>query len=265
MVWLYVTAIATAIIAIAGWLINKEAPLWLKGAIVLLVVVVLTAQIFVVRAAVKEKEASRYSGVLQGKPITVLSANQEVCPKLKLGNSKTFLNWQGPQGEPMLKIFEDNDLTIWIDDDRLRLSTKIRNKTGEMIAELIGNEWKVKPEKLWDRNYNDSALEVIDETGDVVLQVILKEDYVQFAAKMYSSSGQGFAIGSAEFTEEDLLKHEQGQMKIVAAKDGPKEVKVGDITGVLEKRPLGEPLELLIEPIFKYPSELHFGELRENR
>jgi hypothetical protein len=89
----------------------------------------------------------------------------------------------------------------------------------------------------------------------------MKEDYVQVAAKMYNSKGEGFAIGSARFTEQDILRHEEGALKIVAAKDGPKEVSVGNITGVLEPRPLGHPPELSIEPIFRYPSDLHLGEL----
>ena len=95
------------------------------------------------------------------------------------------------------------------------------------------------------------------------MQVILQKDYVQFSAKMYGSNGEGFAIGGSQFTEEDIIKHEQGELKIVAASDGPKEVKVGDITGVLEIRPPGQPLELVIQPIFKYPSDLHLGELLE--
>ena len=237
MMWLYVTAVAAAIIAIAGWLINKDASLWLKGVIVFLVVVVLIAQIFIVRAAVKEKEASRYTGVLEGKPVTILSVKQQVYPKLQLGNSKSVLVWQGPQGEPMLRIFEDNDVTIWIDNGALKVSAKIRNDKGELISELAGNEWKTAiPPKIWDRNYSKNALEVIDAAGEVVLQIILKEDVVQFAAKMYSSTGQSIGLGSAEHP------------------------KLG-VVGVIEKGSLGKPLELVIEPIFKYPSELHLGEL----
>ena len=261
MIWLYVTAVATAIIAVVGWLITKEASLWLKGGIVFLIIVALIAQIFIVRAQIQEREASRYAGVLEGKPITILSTNQQVYPRLKLGNSNVFFNYEGPQGELIIEMFDDTGLTIWIEDEQLKVSCRIRDSKGELIAEIIGNEWKVKQSNAWDRNFNINALEVKDERGDVVLQVVLKEGYIQFAAKMYSSSGEGFAIGSSVFTEEDFLKHEQGELKIVAPVDGPKEVSVGDVTGVLEIRPTGIPLELFIEPIFKYPSDLHLGEL----
>ena len=64
MIWLYFAAVATAIIAIIGWLIHKDAELWVKGVIIFLVVVALAAQIVIFRAEIKEKEASRYAGVL---------------------------------------------------------------------------------------------------------------------------------------------------------------------------------------------------------
>jgi len=236
MMWSYISIGATALIIILGLLFIRGA--WqVKAGIIVLALLVLTAQVFVIRAQREEKQVSRYAGVLEGKPITVLSAGQQVYPRLQLGNSKSILVWQGPKGEPIMKVFEDTDLTIWIENDALKISTKIRNKKGEMVAELIGNEWKAKPEKMWDRNYTDNALEVIDERGDVILQVLIREDVIQFAAKMYSSTGLGIGLGSAEDPELGMV-------------------------GVIEVRPLGQPLELVIEPIFEYPSELHLGELR---
>ena len=92
------------------------------------------------------------------------------------------------------------------------------------------------------------------------LSTQIRDSYVQFAAKMYGRDGAGFGIGSATFTQEDIERHEEGTLKIVATKNGPKEVKVGDVTGVLEVRPPGHPLELMIEPILRYPSDLHLGE-----
>lgn len=143
----------------------------------------------------------------------------------------------------------------------MKISTKIRDSDGQVIAEIIGNEWKLKKEALWDRNYNTKALEVKNGEGDVILQVLMKEDCVQFAAKMYGRDGKGFAIGSTGFTKEDIARHKEGKLRIIAGKDGPKEVKAGDTVGVMETRPPGCPLELHIEPLFKYPSDSHLGEL----
>ena len=240
MKWLYIAAGLTALIAIAGWLFGR-APLWSKIIVLCFIVAVCVVQILAIRRQEREKEISRYAGVLEGKPITVLSPKQAVYPKLQLGNSKAILVWQGPEGQALFKIFEDSDLTIWVENDALKISTKIRNKNGEIVAELVGNEWKTKPERIWDRNYSDNALEIMDMTGDVILQVVLKEDVVQFAAKMYSSSGQGVGLGSTEDPELGV-------------------VGVIELTGAEHRE-----LELRIEPIFEYPSDLHLGEFRETK
>ena len=257
--WPYITIGSTALVALITWLI-KDIPLKLKVGITILILVAVIGQAFTIKAEQQRQQIAKYSGILKGPALTLLSPRQDIYPKLKLGNSNTFFSWQGPQGQPIFRMFEDNELVIWIEDGRLKVSTQIRDPHGELVAEIIANEWRLRKDNLWDRNYDKNALEVRDAKGDVVLQVVLKEDYVQFAAKMYSRDGAGFAIGSATFTQEDIRRHEEGSLKIVAAADGPKEIKIGDVTGVLEVRPPGHPLELVIEPIFRYPSELHLGE-----
>ncbi len=83
------------------------------------------------------------------------------------------------------------------------------------------------------------ALEVKDPTGDIVLQVKLLADRVQFQAKIYDSNGVRWGIGK---------------------KSGPE-----GRGGVIEKTGSAHPsLTLKIEHIFKYPSDLHLGELVEN-
>lgn len=280
-VWVYVTLVLTAAIAIIGWIIEDISGL-IKILVIVLLLILVVAQVLALKAEKKEREVSKYSGILRGAltrrlrnrlsrwiawlrtkrggTVTVLSTRQEVYPKLKLGDSNTFLVWEGAQAQPLLRVFEDNELTIWIEGGQLKLSTKIRNKSGQLIGEIIGNEWKLKEEKLWDRNYCKNALEVKDEQGDVVLQVLVKKDYIQFATKMYSSNGEGFAIGSKELTNEHIIRYSEGKEKILAPTHGPIKLKEGDKVAVLEGRPSGYPLELFIQPIFKYPSDLHLGE-----
>lgn len=274
MIWVYLALGIPAAIAVIDWII-KDAPGWSKTLIILLVVASVTVGVFALRAEERKKQLTKYAGVLKGPSLAMLSTAQETYPKLKLGNSNTFLTWQGPEGEALVRVFDDNDLTIWTEKTlsrrwwkfwsltesvQLKVSTKIRDTHGELVAEIIGNEWKLRKENLWDRNYDNNALEARDDKGDVVLQIVLYEDYVQFAAKMHSQNGAGFGIGSAAFTEEHRRRHEEESLKIVAAADGLKGVKVGDVTGVLEVRPPSHPLELVIQPIFRYPSDLHLGE-----
>ena len=51
-------------------------------------------------------------------------------------------------------------------DGKLMVSTMIRDSSGNVLAELRRNEWKVAPPpKTWDRNYTDNALEVVNAEG----------------------------------------------------------------------------------------------------
>ena len=255
----YITIGSTAAVALIAWLI-KDIPLKLKVLITILIILAVIGQVFAIRAGQQRQQIAKYSGILEGPTLTLLSPRQDIYPKLKLGNSSAFFSWQGSQGQPILRMFEDIELVIWIEDGQLKVSTLIRDSHGELIAEIIGNEWRLRKDNLWDRNYDKNALEVRDTEGDVILQIILTEDYIQFAAKMYSRDGAGFDIGSKTLTQEDIIGHEEGSCKIVAASDSPKEVTVGDVVGIIEVRPPGQPLELVIEPIFRYPSDLHLGE-----
>ena len=200
------------------------------------------------KEAVQEQKVSEgaaqkaHVGRLQKEPKILLSANQQLYPKLELGDSGSILIYTGQQGTPLFKIAEDNNITIIVEDGQIKVSTKIRDQNGQIIAEIIKNEWKVNPNNSWDRNYSKNALEVCDLTGDVILQVKLVEDRVQFQAKLYDASGRRIGFG-----------------KIT----GPKPKGTGggiEITG-----PDHTKLTLKIEPIFKYPSELHLGEFVESQ
>lgn len=259
--WPYIiTIVSTAGIALITGLIIKDIPREWKVVIATLIIITVVGQVFAIRAEQQRQQIAKYSGILEGPALTLLSPRQDIYPKLKLGNSSALFIWQGSQGQPILRMFEDNELIIWIEDGRLKVSTQIRDCHGDLIAEIIGNEWRLRKDNLWDRNYDKNALEVRDTEGDVILQIILTEDYIQFAAKMYSRDGAGFGIGSKTLTQEDIMRHDEESVIIIAASDSPKEVRVGDVVGVMEPRPPGQPLELVIEPIFRYPSDLHLGE-----
>jgi hypothetical protein len=229
-----ISAFLSIIGVIIDKIVNKRWKKWLVWLTILLIILSATFKIIDIR--VKENQ-ERYCGRLKNSSKILLSGKDGIFPKLKLGNSKTFFVWQGPSGEAMLKFLGINDLIIEAENGKLKISTKIRDKNGQIITEIANNEWKLKKEILWDRNYNDTALEVKNTEGDVVLQVILKKDCIQFSAKMYDGQGNGIGLGS----------------KL--------DERYGEILGVLEIRKLWCPLELHIDPIFEYPSDLHLGQL----
>ena len=198
----------------------------------------------------QEKKAFAYEGTLQSdssiqyfimnilSPITdfLFPTNDNDFPALELGDSGTIFNWAGPNGEPMFTILKDSQLTISKEKGQLKISTMIRSHDG-LVAELVNNDWKINPQESFDRNYNKNALEVRDKDGDVVLQVKLLNDRIQFQGKFYDEKGNGVAfVGRKEWN---------GSMIEMTGPNHPK-------------------LDSTIEPIFKYPSGLHMGELRQS-
>jgi hypothetical protein len=184
----------------------------------------------------REKEAEQaFVGRLQTEQRIILSANQKLYPKLEFGDSGSILVYTGPEGSPLFKIAEDNNLTIELEDRQVKITTRIRDRNGQIAADILKNEWKINPNNSWDRNYSKNALEVKDPAGDIVLQVRLIEDRIQFQAKLYDATGRGIGIGKV------LGPNGWGGAIELTGPNRPK-------------------LTIKIQPIFKYPSRLHLGE-----
>ncbi len=188
----------------------------------------------------KQAAKDAYVGRLEHRSQVLLSTRKQAYPKLELGDSGAVFLFAGPQGTPIFKIAEDNDITVEIEDGELKVSTKIRDDKGDVVAEVVKNEWKVNPSKAWDRNYCKDAIEVRDPSGDVILQIRLVEDRVQFQAKLYDSTKRRIGFGKT------LGPEEWG----------------GAIEFTGPNRP---SLNLKISPLFKYPSALHLGELVQGK
>jgi hypothetical protein len=261
MAWSIILIIITTAIGLLTWLIKNKTK-GIKIVVSILLIIALTGQIINLRTETLRKMSESYSGVIKGGSISLLSPSNQIYPRLRLGNSQTFIDWQGPQEKPIFKFFDDNQVTIWIENNQIKISTQIRDMIGNLIAEIRSNEWLLNKD-IWDRNYNNKALEVKNSQGDIILQVQLKEYYVQFAAKMYGKDGQAVGIGSSVFSQDDIEKHNNSELFILGYAD--EEVHVGDTVGTIELRPKGIPLQLQINPIFQYPSKYHFGELIENK
>jgi hypothetical protein len=234
-------------IAIVRWLRPEQVPPILTATMVGLLVFGVVVQVLIEREREKEAARLRYSGILAPKsnmlrallsPLRMLlSPRGKPLPKLELGDSGSILVWAGPHGKPILEIFEDNSLTIATQRGRVSVSTLIRDPDGSVVAELINNEWRVNPQKSFDRNYTKDALEVKDDAGDIILQVRMLEDRARFQGKFYDSSGRGVALGA-----EGKPQNKHGVIQV----SGP-----------------NQPLNFSVKPIFKYPSDTHLGELIE--
>lgn len=198
--------------------------------------IVISALIQVIDVIQQDKEIDKikYYGTLEPENKILLSTADNTIPKIEIGDSGTIFVWNGPQGMNLFTIFDDNALKILSENGQIKLSTLIRDKNGNVVAEIVDNEWRSNIRPIsWDRNYNKHAIEVKDRTGDVILQVRVLNDRIQFQGKFYSGSGDGFALVAAPWGTGAIM-----------------EIKKND-----------EHLESHIEPIFKYPSDSHLGEL----
>lgn len=151
---------------------------------------------------------------------------------IELGPNGSRIDQGGPAGTPHFN-FGGTSLLVEEVDGRLCVSTQIRDCDGKIIAELTKNEWSLGGSAIFDRNYTDDALEVRDQYGEVVFQVRLFPDRVQVQGKFVGVDGFGTAIL------------------------GP--AKKGEGSRIVRST-LPEYKEVRIEPIFRYPSSLHFGE-----
>lgn len=167
-----------------------------------------------------------------------LLANGVIYRDLEVGDSGATIRSAGLPGSPLLSMATDYNLTLEIVDGRLAVSTQVRDKSGGLVAELIRNEWKVAPPpQIWDRNYSDDALEIIGPDGHVIIQVHVLPDRVRLQGEWQLPNGKTF----------QLVKN-------------PDPTKAGFLF-VFFVPETEAKFRRNIPRMFKYPSQLHFGEL----
>ena len=197
-------------------------------------------QLFLERSseAEKIKEAAR---VAQSGTFKTIPASGPA--QVQIGKSGTFYQMEGGtfilkhllKHFPQLtrsKLTEENSLIVGTQAGRLTVSCLLRGRNGRTV-ELIDNQWKVAPPpQTWDRNYTSSALEVMDEEGQVVLQLELVGNGVRFQGRFRGSDGT--------------------RIGFVEAPDG--------IGSFIELPNVEQEFQVPISPIFLYPSTEHLGE-----
>ena len=128
----------------------------------------------------------------------LLSATDDVVPAmLEIGDSGAKIS----SGGGPLQLFQiwpflrTSHLTIESIDDKILVTTDIRDKHGNLVAELLRNEWQVAPPPAtWDRNYSSDSLEVRNAEGVVVLQVRALQDRIRLQGEWWDNTGKGLRI-----------------------------------------------------------------------
>ena len=114
---------------------------------------------------------------------------------------------------------------------KLLVTCRVYDKSGNLVTEITRNQWKISPPpNTFDRNYNDHSVEVRDSSGDIMLQATLFEDRVRVQGRFHTRDGKYLAIGEGD-----------GGGLMAFSKEQDKGIR--------------------ITPLFKYPSNAHFGEL----
>jgi hypothetical protein len=131
---------------------------------------------------------------------------------------------------------------VWLEaiGNEAKLSAKLRDSEGKLIAVLDKNVWQVNPNNYFDRNFTHDAIEIVDNTGRVVLQVEMLTDRVRFQGILYNESGIGFGFVQAPGGGAFLMPLPPDKEKREA---------------MINAHPIGR--------LFKYPSETHLGERLE--
>ncbi|WP_342086444.1 hypothetical protein [Dyadobacter sp. OTU695] len=149
--------------------------------------------------------------------------------RLQIGDSESQL-FIGAPGGTVIGVGDETGLGVKEINGQLFVSFIVRNKRGEIVAEMTENEWELNEKNYYKRNYDKSALEVIDDKGMVIFQIEVLSDRIKMQGKLFTGAGRGIAFYSR--------------------KDGGAAIQGIDSISVDS---------ILIDPMFKYPSSKFFG------
>jgi hypothetical protein len=146
--------------------------------------------------------------------------------------------WAGPPATPILEPLYDSNLTLESTEEGLKFSTIIRDRLGHIVVAVDKNKWSVSPEKsvCWDKNYTTNSLEVEDGRGHVVLQLIIFQDHIALQGEWRDDIGHGLRI-----TRSSDSSHPGALFDPLL--------------------PGNETPQRTVQPMFKYPSSEHWGEM----
>ena len=225
--------IIALVLALIGWFKRETVPIYITVIIVVLLAVTAVFQIIIEIKDSNEGEKTKYTGEIKPSVVDLLSTEKGIYPKLQIGESGTILEQVGDGSDPSGIFFEKGHISLKLIDGNLKMSCSVKNKNG-LMAEIIDNEWKVNPTNSFDRNFSKNAIEVKDNNGEIILQVKHVGDRVQFQGVFYNDNGTGVAL--------------------IENQNGP-----GALFGWIDPKKPNK--EYRIKPIFRYPSELHLGEM----
>jgi hypothetical protein len=119
----------------------------------------------------------------------ILGGNTVPVPRVFLFEKPYLIPFQGILGNPSF-----NAIGLSLKNDRPIVTVQMwGDGKGHFEIEVIDNQFALKPPD-WERNFNDEAFEVIDNTGRPILQIYYKgENEIVVAGVFKDSQGKLFA------------------------------------------------------------------------
>jgi hypothetical protein len=232
---------ATQLLLVAAWVVAIVGMRGQPLAILIGLAAIIGGGLLILAYLFRPDAVPVYTGVLTPKPTLLFSANNGgTTPKIQIGDSGVFL--VGDSGALSAQLFpalKASDFRVESIGGKIKVSTRIVDSSGNLIAEITRNEWKVSPTQAWDRNYSDNALEVKDARGLVILQVRVLADRIQIQGGWWIHIGTPSGVRRLWVWRNPA---EEGAQFVIAPKD--------------DSNPI------IIPPIFEYPGDQHLGELK---
>jgi hypothetical protein len=181
----YVLIALTLVIAIAG-LFKDTFPQKYRTLItillgLILIISSLTQCLHLYREQVKAKYLADTGKLKSG----VKSTSRR--PILELGTSKMAI--EGDPSEPIIAIGDDS-IFVHMADGEAKISMIIRDEHGIVREMVRDNVWFVpRSEGILDKNFTDDTLEVIGQTGDIILQLHVEGEIVHLFATTHLKGG----------------------------------------------------------------------------
>jgi hypothetical protein len=184
----------------------------------------------------REEQAAVLEGDLRGAGEIFNDGKERVAPWVEIADSGSVSimlpRKAGEPAQPYYKPFPDAEFRTEYGKKGPMVSTTIRDGDGHIVATVEKNHWTVYQPFCPDKNYTEDALEILDSSWHVVLQLRILTDRVQVQGEWWDNQGNG--------------------LRVVKGSDGH-----------AYAAPLGPRIkrnELLIRPMFVHPSKHHWEE-----
>jgi len=225
--------------ALAAWIGNTERlrnvrrP-WVRLMQVSIIVGVVAVGGFPVYQRWRTEQAVAVEGDLIGAGPAVNDGKQHGFPMLQVGGTTWVMTPDGVAD--IFPFFRDSGVRIEWGYKGPLLTTPVRDRNGNLLAEITRNHWRIYPLYCADKNYRKDALEIKDSAGHVVLQVRILPDRIRLQGEWWDTQGNGIRLLSPPNPTPSA----------------------GSIVIPLNRQ--NQHIESLIQPMFEYPSKDHWQE-----